>query len=128
MISIFHSYSDNFLEPMVISSKISSLKWHHQLPQRFIIRFEIPLTNFLMLKFLTCSRGLPNYMKQISLLRAVGHLKFAYVKLDILKITKHPEDGSVKVRWRIRGISGLKVRIVLDFWSKFSQDSSSSIG
>ncbi|XP_071438623.1 uncharacterized protein, partial [Hetaerina americana] len=52
--------------------------------------------------------GLLNYIKQVALLRTVGHLRFAYVKFEILKITMHPEDSSVKVRWRIRGISGLK--------------------
>lgn len=54
------------------------------------------------------------YIKQIALLRTIGHLKFAYVKLEILKITQHSEDSSVKVRWRIRGISGLKVMVL--FW------------
>lgn len=58
--------------------------------------------------------GLFHYVKQIALLRTVGHLKFAYVKFEILKITSHPEDGTVKVRWRIRGISGMKV--FLQFW------------
>lgn len=58
--------------------------------------------------------GLLHYVKQIALLRTVGHLKFAYVKFEILKITSHPEDGTVKVRWRIRGISGMKV--FLQFW------------
>lgn len=53
--------------------------------------------------------GLYDYVKQIALLRTVGHLKFAYVKFEILKITMHPEDDTVKIRWRIRGISGLKV-------------------
>ncbi|XP_025830268.1 uncharacterized protein C6orf136 homolog isoform X2 [Agrilus planipennis] len=58
--------------------------------------------------------GLYNYVKQIALLRTVGHLKFAYVKFEVLKITQHPEDFTVKVRWRIRGISGLKVLAL--FW------------
>jgi len=58
--------------------------------------------------------GLFPYIRQIALLRTVGHLKFAYVKLEILKITKHPEDNTVKVRWRIRGISAL--RVMLQFW------------
>uniref|UniRef100_A0A182W513 Uncharacterized protein n=1 Tax=Anopheles minimus TaxID=112268 RepID=A0A182W513_9DIPT len=58
--------------------------------------------------------GLYHYVKQIALLRTVGHLKFAYVTFEILKITKHPEDNTVKVRWRIRGISALKV--MLQFW------------
>lgn len=58
--------------------------------------------------------GAYHYVKQVALLRTVGHLKFAYVKMDVLKMTTHPEDGTIKVRWRIRGISGLKV--MLFFW------------
>lgn len=58
--------------------------------------------------------GLYPYVKQIALLRTIGHLKYAYVKMEILKITQHPEDSSVKVRWRIRGISGLTVMVL--FW------------
>ncbi|XP_011206140.1 uncharacterized protein C6orf136 homolog [Bactrocera dorsalis] len=58
--------------------------------------------------------GLYHYVKQIALLRTVGHLKYAYVKFEVLKITKHTEDYTVKIRWRIRGISGLKV--MLSFW------------
>ncbi|CAB3367881.1 Hypothetical predicted protein [Cloeon dipterum] len=53
--------------------------------------------------------GLYNYVKQVALLRSVGHFRFAYVKFEILKITSHPEEGTVKIRWRIRGISALKV-------------------
>lgn len=60
------------------------------------------------------TEGLYHYVKQIALLRTVGHLKYAYVTFEILKITKHPEDGTVRVRWRIRGISALKV--MLQFW------------
>ncbi|XP_067633426.1 uncharacterized protein C6orf136 homolog [Eurosta solidaginis] len=58
--------------------------------------------------------GLYHYVKQIALLRTVGHLKYAYVKLEVLKITKHTEDFTVRIRWRVRGISGLKV--MLTFW------------
>jgi len=47
-------------------------------------------------------------------MRLWGHLKYAFVKFDILKITKHPEDGTIKVRWRIIGITGLK--IVTKLW------------
>lgn len=50
----------------------------------------------------------------MALLRTIGHFKYAYVKLEVLKITKHTEDSSVKVRWRIRGVSGLKVMFL--FW------------
>jgi hypothetical protein len=55
-------------------------------------------------------RGLYGYVKEVALLRLVGHLRFAYVKFDLLKITSHPEDSTIRVRWRIRGISGLKVQ------------------
>ena len=53
-------------------------------------------------------------MKQVALLRTVGHLKFAYVRFEVFKITQHPEEGTIKIRWRIRGISGLYV--MLNFW------------
>jgi hypothetical protein len=62
----------------------------------------------------TTTVGLYNYVRQIALLRTVGHLRFAYVKFEVLKITKHPEDSTIKVRWRIRGISALKVMVT--FW------------
>nr|XP_049698792.1 uncharacterized protein LOC110374652 [Helicoverpa armigera] len=62
----------------------------------------------------TTSVGLFHYVKQVALLRTVGHLKFAYVKLEVMKITAHPEDSSIKMRWRIKGISGLKVFFM--FW------------
>nr|CAI5836898.1 unnamed protein product [Callosobruchus analis] len=58
--------------------------------------------------------GMYNYVKQVALLRTVGHIKFAYVKFQILKITWHPEDSTVKVRWSIRGISALSV--MAKFW------------
>lgn len=63
--------------------------------------------------FLSC-RGIFPYVKQVALLRTVGHIKYAYVKFEVMKITKHTEDNTVRVRWRIRGISGLKV--MLNFW------------
>jgi len=62
----------------------------------------------------TRTTGLYNYVKQVALLRCVGHLKYAYVRFQILKLTQHPEEGTVKVRWRISGISGLK--ILFTFW------------
>nr|CAG4650317.1 EOG090X09QP [Sida crystallina] len=61
-----------------------------------------------------CTKGIYSYVQQVALLRCIGHIKFAYVRFDVLKITQHPEEGTVKVRWRITGISGLK--IFLNFW------------
>jgi hypothetical protein len=34
----------------------------------------------------------------LALLRTIGHLKYAYVKLEVLKISRHSEDMTVKVR------------------------------
>ena len=71
--------------------------------------------------FFSVFRGLFNYSKQISLLRAVGHIKFAYVKFDVLKITAHPEDGTVRVRWRIRGVPNYRALMsFLSFISSFN--------
>lgn len=60
------------------------------------------------------TKGRMNYIKQVALLRAIGHFKFAHVKFDIIKITMHTEDATVKVRWRIKGISSLKMLSM--FW------------
>ncbi|XP_049886004.1 uncharacterized protein LOC126380556 [Pectinophora gossypiella] len=62
----------------------------------------------------TTTVGLFHYVKQIALLRTIGHIKFAYVRFEIMKITAHPEDSTVKMRWRVRGISGFKVFFM--FW------------
>lgn len=62
----------------------------------------------------TTTVGLFPYVRQVALLRTIGHLKFAYVRMEVMKITQHPEDSSIKMRWRIRGISGLKVFFL--FW------------
>ncbi|KAK6641581.1 hypothetical protein RUM44_013296 [Polyplax serrata] len=52
--------------------------------------------------------GIHHLIKQVTLLRTVGHIKYAKVIFEILKITGHPEDGTVRVRWRIRGLSNYK--------------------
>ncbi|CAL1677183.1 unnamed protein product [Lasius platythorax] len=55
------------------------------------------------------TRGVMNYAKQLIFLRMIGHLKFAHVRLQVIKITMHSDDGTVKIRWRIRGVTGWKV-------------------
>ncbi|XP_071879214.1 uncharacterized protein [Bombus fervidus] len=62
----------------------------------------------------TTSVGIQHYFKQVALLKVIGHLKYAFVKFEVLKMTMHPEDNSIKVRWRIVGISG--TRVFLTFW------------
>lgn len=50
-----------------------------------------------------------DYIKQMTYIRFYAHFVYAYVKMDVLKMTKHPEDSSVRVRWRISGISGYSI-------------------
>lgn len=45
--------------------------------------------------------GLNDYYLQTKLLYILGHLRFSYINLDVIRISIHPEDGSVKVRWKI---------------------------
>ncbi|EFN70217.1 Uncharacterized protein C6orf136-like protein [Camponotus floridanus] len=60
------------------------------------------------------TRGITDYAKQLILLRVIGHIRFAHVKLNILKLTTHSDDGTIKIRWRIRGVTGWKV--ISMFW------------
>ncbi|XP_054158906.1 uncharacterized protein LOC128957202 isoform X2 [Oppia nitens] len=58
--------------------------------------------------------GLTNYIKQLSMVKLLAHLKYSHKRLDVLKITEHPEDQTVRVRWRVVGTPGLG--IIFMFW------------
>ncbi len=58
---------------------------------------------------LTYCRGLMKYVQQVALLRAVGHFKYAYVRFEIVSMSQDLDEGRITVRWRIAGISGLRV-------------------
>lgn len=51
--------------------------------------------------------GRNNYFIHFALLRIKTAFLFAYIQLNILKITQHPQEGTIKVRWQISGMSGL---------------------
>ncbi|XP_031844331.2 uncharacterized protein LOC116432104 isoform X1 [Nomia melanderi] len=78
------------------------------LPQLFvkIMDYTIYTTDVVFINNIrgTEGVGINHYVMQIALLRIIARIKFVYVKLNILKITMHPEDSSIKVRWRIIGI------------------------
>lgn len=81
-------------------------------PSEFVaatIFFDFRFYHFFF--FFQIHRGLYHYVKQVALLRTVGHLKYAYVKFEVMKITMHPEENTIKIRWRVRGISALKVNV-----------------
>ncbi|XP_037549595.1 uncharacterized protein C6orf136 homolog [Nematolebias whitei] len=50
------------------------------------------------------SRGLVAYRLTLTLWRLLCLCYYAHVRLEVLKLTKHTEDGSIKARWRVRGL------------------------
>ncbi|KAF8770066.1 hypothetical protein HNY73_017637 [Argiope bruennichi] len=59
-------------------------------------------------------KGLPAYIQTMYILKIYGYLQYAKVKVEILKITHHIEDGTVRVRWRVKGVS--RHRLILNLW------------
>ncbi|CAH0389906.1 unnamed protein product [Bemisia tabaci] len=58
--------------------------------------------------------GVHHLVQKLGYMRFWGHLKFSYVKFYVLKMTSHPEEGCIKVRWRIAGITTFKT--YFQFW------------
>ncbi|XP_054740970.1 uncharacterized protein C6orf136 homolog [Anastrepha obliqua] len=119
---LFHSenvsYSKNINQPRLEDLDRVFRVLQDTLPKLFVepLDYSIYSPNLVFENNITGKQtiGLYHFVKQIALLRTVGHLKYAYVKFEVLKITKHPEDFTVRIRWRVRGISGLKV--MFSFW------------
>ena len=53
------------------------------------------------------------YSLEIARLRLFIHVRLANVRAQLLKTTAHPEDGTVRVRWRVVGIP---VTHAVKFW------------
>jgi len=53
--------------------------------------------------------GLAQYKRIVSLLKLTAHIRFVHVRFHILSLTKHPEDGTIRVRWRIAGLGMLRM-------------------
>ena len=51
-----------------------------------------------------CCRGRLPYQLVLSLWRALCLLYYAEARLEVLKLTKHMEDGTIKARWRVHGL------------------------
>ncbi|KAG8179273.1 hypothetical protein JTE90_026737 [Oedothorax gibbosus] len=58
-------------------------------------------------------KGSSAYVQAMYLLRFYGYVQYAKIKVEILKITHHVEDGTVRVRWRVKGVSRHKVLLKL---------------
>ncbi|KAG7225354.1 hypothetical protein INR49_027337 [Caranx melampygus] len=52
----------------------------------------------------TKTRGRVLYQLTLSLWRLLCLCYYAEARLEVLKLTKHMEDGTIKARWRIRGL------------------------
>ncbi|KAJ8367671.1 hypothetical protein AAFF_G00313710 [Aldrovandia affinis] len=52
----------------------------------------------------TQTRGRLLYQLTLSLWKLLCAFYFADVRLEVLKLTKHSEDGTVRARWRLRGL------------------------
>lgn len=50
------------------------------------------------------TRGRLVYQLNLSLLRFLSQCYYARAQMEVLKLTKHMEDGTIKARWRIRGL------------------------
>ncbi|KAH9511232.1 hypothetical protein DERF_009704 [Dermatophagoides farinae] len=60
------------------------------------------------------TEGINGYAWQIAKIKMGAHLKYGKVAFNVLKLTKHVEDSTIKIRWRIVSYPGN--RIVLAFW------------
>ena len=55
------------------------------------------------------------YTHQISLLRVVGHVKYAGIKVLLRPILINESENSLEVRWTVKGITGLQCIL---YWPK----------
>lgn len=60
------------------------------------------------------TEGLKQYVIQLNKYKSMAHVIYSHVKMEVLKITEHPEDNTVRVRWRVQTIGGIKP--ILQFW------------
>lgn len=52
----------------------------------------------------TKTRGRVVYQLTLTLWKLMCLFYYADAQLEVLKLTKHPEDGSIKARWRVKGL------------------------
>ena len=66
------------------------------------------------------SRGRVLYQLSLSLWRLLCLCYYAEAQLEVLKLTKHPEDRTIKARWSVRGLPFLS--LLLRFYRKDKTD------
>lgn len=76
---------------------------------------------------LKVSRGIMPYVFELTKVKLLFRIRYSYVRMQVLKITSHPEDGTVRIRWRISAVPHLAA---FKFWQlpstyyKSAEDSS----
>ena len=70
-------------------------------------------------------KGLIYYMKSISLLKILAHIRFVYVRPQIVKLTKYHDERKIVVDWRFVGLTQLRLalRYIPDrLWNRANMD------
>ncbi|XP_015914000.1 uncharacterized protein [Parasteatoda tepidariorum] len=62
------------------------------------------------------TKGLTAYIQAMYILKLYGFIHYAKVKVEILKITHHIEDGAIRVRWRVNGVS--RQQLLVNLWKQ----------
>jgi len=58
--------------------------------------------------------GLEKYMLLVNVMKLLAHIRFVYVRMTLLSVTKEEEEGIIKVRWTVVGLGML--RLVLRYF------------
>lgn len=59
-------------------------------------------------------KGLDAYCLNMAILKMKANILYAKTAFNVLKMTMHPEDGTIRVRWQIEGVQGW--RYMITFW------------
>ncbi|XP_033929477.1 uncharacterized protein C6orf136 homolog [Melopsittacus undulatus] len=83
-------------------------KLQHELPNFFfkipdygLYSHDVEFINHLLHMH---TRGRPMYQVAVALCRALAWGYFASLRLEVLALTRHPEDWSIRARWRLTGL------------------------
>ncbi|XP_075581412.1 uncharacterized protein C6orf136 homolog [Pelecanus crispus] len=83
-------------------------KLQHELPTFFLkipdYGLYSPDVEFINPALRLHTRGAPQYQVAVALCRAAAWGYFASLRLEVLALTRHPEDWSIRARWRLTGL------------------------
>ena len=53
--------------------------------------------------------GLEKYKTLVNIMRMVAHIRFLYVKMTILSVSKEEEAATIVIRWRMVGLGMMRM-------------------